>query len=143
MLTSSPYGCGSGLTLLQGEHSWHLPQHPKTRLTASTCVAAKPGGRDSACNLTFPVTLGPLAQLELQFSGVRDNAAVAGVRVIGPMAPTFKIQSFLQSDTASASPARGEQSSPQIVEQLSFGRAVDACLADAPLLKNSDDAGDI
>ena len=72
-------------------------------LASHHVVAAKTGGRDTACNLTFPVTLGPLAQLELQFSGVRDNAAVAGIRVSGPMAPAFKIQSFLQNDTASAS----------------------------------------
>ena len=74
----------------------------------SPCGAAKTGGRDAACNLTFPVTLGPLAQLELQFTGVRDNAAVAGIQVSGPMAPSFKIQSFLQNDTASASPAHGK-----------------------------------
>ena len=88
---------------------------------ASPCGAARTGARDAACNLTFPVRLGPLAQLELQFSGVRDNAAVAGIQVSGPMAPTFKIQSFLQNDTASASPAHGEKSRPQIWEHLSFG----------------------
>ena len=87
----------------------------------SQCGAARTGGRDAACNLTFPVTLGPLAQLELQFSGVRDNAAVAGIQVSGPMAPSFKIQSFLQSDTASASPARGERSHAQTLGQMSFG----------------------
>ena len=82
------------------------------------CGTAISGGRDAACNLTFPVTLGPLAQLELQFSGVRNNAAVAGIQVSGPMAPTFQIQSFLQNDTASASPAHGEKSLTQAFEQL-------------------------
>ncbi len=57
------------------------------------------GGRDAACNLTFPVKVGPLAQLQLQFEGVRDQASVAGIQVGGPRAPSFQTPSFLQDDT--------------------------------------------
>lgn len=50
-------------------------------------------------NVTFPVTLGPLAQLVLNFDAVKDQASVAGISVAGPLAPSFQLQSFLQNDT--------------------------------------------
>ncbi|CAL5223059.1 g5516 [Coccomyxa viridis] len=68
-------------------------------------IFATAGGRDAACNVTFMVTLGPLAQLQLQFEGVRDQASVAGIQVSGPRAPSFQIPSFLQDDSDTDSAA--------------------------------------
>lgn len=69
---------------------------------------ASTGGKDSATNVTFPVKLGPMAQLVLQFDSVQDQASVAGISVSGPLAPSFKLQSFLQNDTVSPADSYGE-----------------------------------
>ncbi len=71
---------------------------------------ASTGGKDSATNVTFPVKLGPMAQLVLQFDSVQDQASVAGISVSGPLAPSSKLQSFLQNDTSSLSDSSGESS---------------------------------
>lgn len=36
----------------------------------------------------------------LEFSSVTDQASVAGIQIHGKIAPSFKIQSFLQNDSA-------------------------------------------
>lgn len=75
-------------------------------------MSAYTGGKDSATNVTFPVKLGPMAQLVLQFDSVQDQASVAGISVSGPLAPSFKLQSFLQNDTASPADSYGKSSFP-------------------------------
>lgn len=49
--------------------------------------------------------VGPLAQLQLQFEGVRDQASVAGIQVSGPRAAFFQTSSFLQDDSDTDSAA--------------------------------------
>ena len=98
---------------VNGDWEAGLRRHPffcaDSQGTHLSLHVAWSGGRDAACNLTFPVTVGPLAQLQLQFEGVRDQASVAGIQVSGPHAASFQTPSFLQddSDTNSAGTSRG------------------------------------
>lgn len=48
-----------------------------------------------------------MAQLQLQFDGVRDQASVAGIQVTGPRARSFLIPSFLQNDTDDSAASLG------------------------------------
>lgn len=66
------------------------------------------GGKETAANVKFPVKLGPMGQLVLEFDSVKDQASLAGISVAGPLAPSFKLQSFLQNDTTSNADLYGE-----------------------------------
>ncbi|EIE19503.1 hypothetical protein COCSUDRAFT_40319 [Coccomyxa subellipsoidea C-169] len=83
-----------------GERLFNISTNNKTRLSNFDIFKAA-GGRESAANITLPVKLGPFGQLVLQFDSVKDQASLAGISVAGPLAPTFKLQSFLQNDTQS------------------------------------------
>ncbi|BDA50799.1 hypothetical protein COCOBI_17-0170 [Coccomyxa sp. Obi] len=89
-----------------GQRLFNVSANNETRL-ANFDIFKSAGGKESATNVTFPVKLGPMAQLVLQFDSVQDQASVAGISVSGPLAPSFKLQSFLQNDTASLADSYG------------------------------------
>ncbi|CAL8462703.1 g2236 [Coccomyxa elongata] len=89
-----------------GQRLFNVSANNETRLV-NFDIFKSAGGKDSATNVTIPVKLGPMAQLVLQFDSVQDQASVAGISVSGPLAPSFKLQSFLQNDTASPADSYG------------------------------------
>ncbi len=100
----------------------------KNHVKAKLKTMLHAGGKESAANITLPVKLGPFGQLVLQFDSVKDQASLAGISVAGPLAPTFKLQSFLQNDTQSSADLYGESSSLLTCMQLRTPSLLALCL---------------